>query len=122
MTGLQLSLDDAVPAVRATDPWTSKAAGQRVSQNASNTRARVLRALVDHWQAHREGLTLQIPSTSAGKRRLELQRAGLVELADGVGTPRNGAAALMWQPTDQGVDLASGLSRRVVNVPTGGRL
>jgi hypothetical protein len=132
----QLSLDDALaapsgPAARASDPFTSHAAGIKGRDRAPNTRLRVLAALVEYWESTGAGLTddgvaswLEIPPTSAGKRRVELQRAGFVEPADGIGTTRNGAAALLWKPTTAGVELVADLVpfRTVVDVPTGGRL
>jgi hypothetical protein len=135
MTG-QLSLDDALaaplgPAARRTDPATSHLAGIKVRDRAPNTRLRVLTCLVQYFDSTGQGLTddavaswCDIPSTSAGKRRLELQRTGLVELADGVGVTRNGAAALQWKPTAAGIDLVADLVpfHTVVDVPTGGRL
>lgn len=122
MTG-QLSFDDVdrLPRARRTDPVTSHEAGRNV--NAASQRQRVLTVLVARWRRCQEPMTddaiadvLSIPSTSAGKRRLELQRVGLVEPAGGVGTTRNGASALLWKPTIAGCCVAA------VDVPTGDRL
>lgn len=105
VTQLTLEPHDA----RLSDPPTSHAAGRRAGKERTKNQERVLAAL----RANPEGLTdfetaalTGLQQTSAGKRRLELQRAGLVEpvlLATPDGpiekrrqTP-SGSTAIVWR-------------------------
>lgn len=93
------------PVARRTDPDTSWAAAEDATRNANTLRWRCLQVL----KAHPEGLTdfaladeVQSQQTSAGKRRGELVKAGLVEKAtvDGVVVKRpspSGSLAIVWR-------------------------
>lgn len=89
---------------RTTDPESSKAAAASV--NGPRDRDRAFRALA----AHPEGLTdfelgdlIGRGQTSAGKRRLELQRIGLVEFANDHRPAPSGAMARVWKLTAAGL-------------------
>lgn len=99
----QLDVDDAFeePRARLDDLDTAHDAAQLAGRHASRLRARCHEALLAAGAA---GLTdfqladrVGIQQTSAGKRRLELERAGLVE---GTGERRrtpSGATAMVWR-------------------------
>lgn len=91
----QLTLDDY--AARATDPETSHAAG---NVDRATDRDRALTIL----RAHPDGLTdfalgdlMGRIATSAGKRRHELMKAGLVEYAGFTRPSPSGASARVWR-------------------------
>lgn len=93
----QLTLDEY--AARATDPETSHAAG---SIDRATDRDRALAIL----RAHPDGLTdfelaflMHRQQTSAGKRRHELMKAGLVEYAGFTRPSPSGASARVWRAT-----------------------
>lgn len=99
------------PVARRSDPDTSHAAAEDAKRTANTLRWRCLQTL----KAHPEGLTdfeladeVQSQQTSAGKRRGELVKAGLVEKAmwgDGVVQKRevvkrpspSGSLAIVWR-------------------------
>lgn len=93
------------PVARRTDPDTSHAAAEDAKRNANTLRWRCLQTL----KAHPEGLDdfalaalVGSQQTSAGKRRGELVKAGLVEKAtvDGVVVKRpspSGSLAIVWR-------------------------
>lgn len=102
----QLTLD----AYRGSDPETSRLAAADAALNAGNLRAVCLRLLMDDGPATDFELAARIldagwhvaGQTSAGKRRLELQRAGLVEplTVDGEVVKRpapSGSLAIVWK-------------------------
>lgn len=84
---------------RSSDPDTSHAAA---AGDRTTDRARALAIL----RAHPEGLTddalaelMDRRPTSAGKRRLELVHAGLVEQTDERRATRTGSPAIVWRAT-----------------------
>lgn len=86
------------PRARTTDPGTSWRAARGVDGNTDRRRA------YDALAAAPEGLTdfelgdrIGRQQTSAGKRRLELQRAGLVEWSGEVRPSPSGAHARVWR-------------------------
>lgn len=99
----QLTLEDAL--ARTTDPDTSHAAA------ASQTPARrqrgqrlVLAALAQHGPLtdfEHEAIS-GLVQQSAGKRRLELQRRGLVEYGQERRDSPNGSPARVWRITEAG--------------------
>lgn len=110
------------PVTRTGDMDTAVEAGVTSLFRASHDRLRVLRALYRHGE---QGLTdheaaavcgMKAGNTSAGKRRLELERAGLVEqrlvidpkslklIGDKRVTPSGGWAAV-WCITEAGVQF-----------------
>lgn len=95
------------PAARATDPDTAKAAA---SQQAANP-DRLSEAAAYHRGA--DGLTDfqhgYLQQTSAGKRRKELQRAGLVEDSGTRAPSPSGSPAIVWTITPAGLYAARGL-------------
>ena len=98
----QLTLDDVerIPAVRNTDPDTSRTPAP---SQLSAGRWKVLDALYRHGPLtdfqHEQFSGLA--QTSAGKRRLDLQRLGWVERV-GTSVSPHGAAAAVWALTDAG--------------------
>lgn len=109
----QLALDLTA---RVTDPITSHLAGQpRPARITDRDRALAAlarageRGLTDFELADRIG---RVP-TSSGKRRLELQRLGLVENAGTTRPSPTGSAALVWRITDAGQRAADTLAREV---------
>lgn len=111
----QLSLTDLPtgPTARRTDPDTAKAAGAgQTPIKLTRGRELVLRALA----ANPDGLSdfdyldvVGLIQTSAGKRRVELERAGLVELADWRAISPAGSPVRVYRLTDAGRDLAGRL-------------
>lgn len=100
-------------AFRATDPVTSMAAAADATKRLPRTRSLVLAALATLRQATDFELAdaTGLQQTSAGKRRLELERAGLVERVVGVTRPApSGSAAQVWQITPAGVRAARELA------------
>lgn len=93
------------PMVRRDDHDTSNGAAVIALFDAPNLRARCLDALIEHGPMtdHELAAVVGRQQTSAGKRRLELQRAGLVEQVvgdDGKPLRRlapSGAPALVWR-------------------------
>lgn len=91
----------ALPLVRATDPDTSHGAAAQAAKRAPRHREialRVLRealpdGLSDFELAERTG----VPQTSIGKRRLELQRMGLVEPTGERRPSPTGTPAMVWR-------------------------
>ena len=124
--GIQHTLDDwmdSQPRTRGTDWSTSIDAAN--SLRATSDRLLALRTLVDHPA----GLTdfelaamTRKQQTSIGKRRGELTRAGLVEVAlneNGKPVKRHapsGALALVWRPTVAAIEY---LNRQQVTPVTG---
>ncbi len=101
----QLTLDDA-PLVRRSDPDTSHtAAAAQTPQRRSRGQFLVLTALANHGpltdfdHAQINGLG----QTSAGKRRLELQRQGLVEPTGQRRPSPTGSPAKVWTITSTGM-------------------
>lgn len=99
---------DVTPDVRARrdDHDTSHEAAQFARRNASALRARCLEAL---QAAGARGLTdfeladrIGSQQTSAGRRRLDLERAGLVEHAGTTRPAPSGASAKVWRTTTKG--------------------
>lgn len=117
----QLTIYDAM--VRRNDMETSRDAAILALPNVANHRQRVLHAL---YHAGWRGLTdfelearTGIRQTSAGKRRLELERAGLVtrcmmvdpvtlQLVPGRRPAPSGASAAVWEITPAGREACSG--------------
>ena len=116
MNGLGRTLLDILanehPDHRICDPQTSVAAAQDNRANRETQRMAVLANIVHAWRTGTLGCTdfehPGIQQTSAGKRRLELQRAGLVE-PTGVRRPTpSGSMSIVWKPTVDGVEKAPG--------------
>ena len=116
MTPVQLTIDDA-PTARASDPDTSHQAGARAKLTAGHGRRLALEALA---AAHRAdhvypgGMTdfelaavTGIQATSVGKRRLELQRAGLVAKTDLHRLSPSGSPSIVWAITPAGLAEAT---------------
>jgi hypothetical protein len=98
------------PVCRTSDPATSRAAGS-IPRNGD--RAEALR---EHAKARCYGLTdfelgdrMQRQQTSAGKRRLELQRMGLIEATDETRAAPSGSQSTVWRITHAGLDAARNL-------------
>jgi hypothetical protein len=94
----QLSL---APVARTTDPDTSHEAARRAVKLAPTLRARCLAELT---RAGARGLTdfeladnVHSQQTSAGKRRHELYRAGLVVKSDERRPSPSGSPAIVWK-------------------------
>lgn len=91
----------ALPLARGTDPGTSHAAAAHAAKRAPHHRELALRALraalpeglTDFELAERTG----VPQTSIGKRRLELQRMGLVAATDERRPSPTGTPAMVWR-------------------------
>lgn len=88
------------PVARKTDPDTSHLAAEDAKRNAHTLRARCLAVL----KAHPEGLTdfalaeiVGSQQTSAGKRRGELVKAGLVEDSGEKRKAPSGSFAIVWR-------------------------
>jgi hypothetical protein len=103
------------PMVRSSDPETSRRAAERVAQPGALTAQQftVLDAIVCSAERGCTQDEMRVYPPSAGKRRLELERAGLVELvleSDEVsGGPvvresRRGCAQRVYRATIEGVD------------------
>ncbi len=89
-----------LPLARATDPGTSHGAAAQARTRAPRHRELALRIL----QEHPEGLTdfelgayCGLQQTSIGKRRLELQRMGLVEATGERRPSPSGTPAMVWR-------------------------
>lgn len=88
------------PVARTRDPDTSHAAGRDATKRRTEAQEAALRA----FRANPSGLTDfelsditgRIP-TSIGKRRLELQRAGLVIATDERRPTPSGSSAIVWK-------------------------
>ena len=93
-------------AARATDPDTSHAAAGAL--DGARDRERALGALAEHGPMtdFELGDAISRQQTSAGKRRHELQAAGLVEYAGFKRPTPSGSQARVWMLTTQGLDLA----------------
>ena len=84
---------------RTTDPETSHAAARRTDRAEGKRRvlaflnARSGEAFTDHEIAEATGMD----KGSASKRRLDLQRDGLVEFAGAWGTTPTGSSARKWR-------------------------
>lgn len=112
MTPAQLSLDDVPsgPRVRSTDPATAHLAADKFTpERLSAGRRKVLMAL---WR-YPDGLSdfdyqaiNGMIQTSAGKRRHELQSAGLVEEAPMRGLSPSGSQVQCYRLTSDGMSLA----------------
>jgi hypothetical protein len=109
MDATQGTLDDYLTMVRTNDQSTSRAAAAQALRSADTDRARVY----DVLRQHPAGLTdfeiadlLGRQQTSLGKRRLDLQRLGLVVKAtDDAGREikrpaPSGSLALVWRAID----------------------
>lgn len=96
---IQRSIDfDAPPYVRGSE--TSKAAAESMVPHVAAQRARVLEVI----QAAEDGVTDQegaercgLTSQSWCPRRLELERAGLIQKADFKRATRSGRQAVVWR-------------------------
>lgn len=112
-TGL-FAPETAESAFRATDPATSMNAAKHAGQRITRTRRACLNAhadrpsgLTDFELAELTGLQ----QTSAGKRRLDLERDGLIERTDLTRCAPSGSAAVVWRITAAGLALAEELAR-----------
>lgn len=105
----QLPIDFEAPRAAKADPWTSHAAAKDATLKASAGRMAALACLMrkpmnDFQMAEATGLQ----QTSIGKRRLECQRAGLVQpLLNRLGKQEatrapSGSRSLVWQITEAG--------------------
>lgn len=89
-----------LPLARATDPGTSHGAAAQTKARAPRHRELALKVL----REHPEGLSdfelaaiTRVPQTSIGKRRLELQRMGLVAATDERRPSPTGTPAMVWR-------------------------
>ena len=92
--------DDVRGLVRKTDPESSVAAAKDVKQRVQTDRDRALVILRGHPEGLDDfalGALMGRQQTSAGKRRLELQRAGLVEYAGFTRLAPSGAQTRVWK-------------------------
>ena len=100
------------PVARHSDPITSHQAAALASLKANSNRARcyeaLWRAAKNDWRNDWDGLTdfeladlTGLQQTSAGKRRLELVRLGLVEATPHTRPAPSGAPARVWRVTTQ---------------------
>lgn len=108
--------DHTPPMVRRSDPDTAHEAAQRAKVSAGTNRARALHAFAVAYPAALSDFDLAertgIQQTSVGKRRLELERAGLVYRCPGVTRPSpTGSPAQCYSLTDAGRVLADELAR-----------
>jgi len=113
VTSDQLSLDDlpSGPTARNTDPETAKMAGAAQTPAKMGAGRRKVLMCLFRWPS---GLSdfdylprCGMIQTSAGKRRVELQRAGLVEQVPGeYGTSPSGSKVALWRLTHEGRNLA----------------
>jgi hypothetical protein len=105
-------LADEHPDHRLCDPDTSVQAAADNRANRETQRMAVLANIVHAWRTGTLGCTdfehPGIQQTSAGKRRLELQRAGLVEPTEMRRATPSGSMSTVWKPTIQGVQSAPG--------------
>lgn len=88
------------PVARTRDLPTAKAAGLAAAERRTENQERVLAVL----RSHPEGLTdeqtgalLDMDKTTAGKRRLELERMGLVEMTDETRPTKRNRSATVWK-------------------------
>ena len=95
-----------LPLARATDPGTSHGAAAQARTRAPRHREIVLRVL---REAGPGGLTdfqigerCGLQQTSAGKRRLDLQRMGLVEATGERRPSPSGTPAMVWRYREAG--------------------
>lgn len=102
----QLTITDAL--ARTTDPATSHEAAPGSARRSAGQRL-----VLDALAAHGPGTDFDLAEwtgrqqTSMGKRRLELQRAGLVEPTGGRRPSPSGSAALVWRLTAEGYRAAT---------------
>ena len=108
MTVEQLTLSPEPPRARATDPATSRTAGDNQAPRLSAGRELALRGLgvlgeaTDFQLADATGR----PQTSIGCRRHDLVTLGLAEPVPGRTRPSpTGAAAQVWRLTEAGRDV-----------------
>ena len=94
------------PVARVSAPSTAHDAAAIATLSAGTLRTACLLALVD---AGKKGLTdfelgerVHHQQTSAGKRRLELQRGGLVEATPDRRPAPSGAMSAVWRATEEG--------------------
>ncbi len=94
----------AAPTARKTDPETSAQAAELATLSASAGRLKAARALRhDNMTDFEVAKYTGVQQTSIGKRRLELQRAGLVEPQMGMKRlAPSGAWAQVWRLTNAG--------------------
>lgn len=57
------------------------------------------------WRIHRQVAGHEVPKASTTKRRLELQRMGLIEYAGRKAKCETGSTGMVWKVTDVGRDL-----------------
>lgn len=90
---------DLLSMVRSTDPETSRAAAMRTDR--AEGKRRVLAFLRANswrsWTDHEIAIGAGMDKGSASKRRLDLQRDGLVEFAGEWGTTPTGSSARRWR-------------------------
>lgn len=106
----QMTLDEfVIRSARRTDPPTSARAAEHAHKHAARHREIVLAA----HAAHPHGLSdfelatvTGIAQTSSGKRRLELERDGLIEYAGLTRPSPSGSPARVYRITDKGRERA----------------
>lgn len=102
----------AGPVARASDPWTSHAAGRQAAdpKNLTDAQGCVLSALASNRRTdHEVAAVKRMHGGTAAKRRLDLQRAGLVRpvVVDGETLTRptpHGRRAIVWEATEAGLE------------------
>jgi hypothetical protein len=126
MTGLGRSLGDILagtgPTARMFDPDTAKQAGRKAAEpgRLSHNQRYVLDRLAVRHNHHQRGIVdddgltdFEYPGlqqTSAGKRRLELQRAGLVEDSGRRRPSPSGSPVIVWRITTTGLYVLRGFN------------
>lgn len=101
------------PLARHSDPLTSHLAAADVRPRLSAHRKRVLLAHAEHWLSGLTDFELAfitgLQQTSAGKRRLDLCREGLIGPALHTRPSPSGSAAAVWIIQPEGLELAARL-------------
>lgn len=104
-----------VSRARATDPATSEAAANAFPEIRGEQRISVLLAFDDLGEAtdYRISVYLGINRTSAGKRRKELQEAGLIEETEKREQTDSSCTAVVWRCTERGHQVAAIIRERM---------
>ncbi len=114
MNGLGKTLGDILDGYdhRTTDPATSVIAAEENRPRRRTQRQQVLDNIVDAWRHGRTGCTdfehAPLQQTSAGVRRKELERLGLVEASTIWRPSPSTSPAIVWTPTEDGIAAAAG--------------
>ena len=104
-----------MPRARRFDHDTSQAAADAIAPRVNTDRERVLLAHADHPTGLDDFRLAELvgrQQTSAGKRRGELVALGLIAKTGQRATAPSGAAVIVWQITNAGLELARSLRTR----------